>query len=224
MNTGQNLLNAVAAIKSASAEISDLFSEFSNALQGQTATDGVQFRRSKKLADHDGFRVGWAQDGWLESFNASDGGKVRNGAYRGELTLAVDLGHRGWFADKLARPYLLLFWAPANDSWIGFVEDPDEFVVTSTNYCVVDGRFFVWLDEGEDNGLLPATFKNDPLSRAWFIATPLMAIDTRKKVHDHLVQPVFDLLNNTITGLAPDHPADRFRLDARGVELATEVL
>jgi len=219
MDIGKNLLNAVAAIKSASSEIGDLFGEFENALAGQAAGNGARFRAAKQSADPDSFRTGWVQDGWLQIFLAYEGGKVRTSAKRGEVILAIDLGHPGWFAERVGKPYVLFFWAPADDTWTGYIDDPETFVITSGEYGMIGERIFVWLEEDEDHQSLQTAFKGDPLARAWFFAVPLMAIDSRKKVHDYLVQPIFDFLNTRTKDLPTDHPADRFSVDETGMRL-----
>lgn len=214
MSVGRNLLNAASVLKAAAAQIEELFGEFSNHLAGTRTREGIGFRASNNQAKPEYFRDGWAQDAWRLTLLATDGGKrVRKGDEYGEVTLALDLGRDGWLSGRVGEACLYVLWTASGDSWAGSIDESD-FLPTEEQYTIVDDRIFVWTADGEDKPLIEETFRAEPLDNAWFFVVPLTAIDSRRKVHELLAQPIINLLDGKFQGFPGDYPAVRFEWQA----------
>lgn len=214
MNVGRNLLNAASVLRVAATQIEELFGEFSNFLAGTRTHEGIGFRASNNQPDPESFRGGWAQNAWRLTLLATNGGKrVRKGEEYGEITLAMDLGRDKWLSGKVGEACIYVLWAASGDSWTGSIDEGD-FFPTQELYSIIDKRIFVWTGEDDDGTLAQSDFADDPLGYTWFFVIPLAAIDSRRKVHELLAQPIVDLVEGKFQGLNCDHPAVQWEWQA----------
>lgn len=192
---GKNVLAAIKVLRALGPEIEALKSEIEKLLVETPFPDGLEFSEDDESQTEDVFYVGenWLCDAWHWTFPAHRRGAKSRAKPRpiGELTIAVDLGHAGWFAERAGQPVIFVAWAPAGDSWKDNFDEPDLFPLRSTDSQIIGTKLVAWIYGDEASEVQEEQHLSE---RAWFYTLPLFAIKNKTDVERLVVQPISQII------------------------------